>query len=83
MTPPTLEERLRVCRKHLTESIRWKGERLGILEMRRHYSNYFKGFSHFKDFRMRLVTSLDLDEIYSTLEEVFVFYSSMEEVGAS
>jgi tRNA-dihydrouridine synthase len=48
----------------------WKGERLGILEMRRHYANYLKGFPNIKEFRARLVNSLDKNELYEILEEV-------------
>src|SRR5690606_20675735 len=59
LAPPTIEERIQVCRKHLDFSVQWKGERLGILEMRRHYSQYLKGLSHVKDYRMRLVNTLE------------------------
>jgi tRNA-dihydrouridine synthase B len=67
---PSVIERVNVCRKHLDFSIRWKGEKLGMLEMRRHYSNYFKGIDHFKEFRMRLVTLMELSEIQSVLNEI-------------
>lgn len=70
LSPPTIEERVAVVKKHLDFSIRWKGDRLGILEMRRHYSNYFKGIPNFKPVRTRLVESLDLQEIYTTLDQV-------------
>ncbi|MFN5627897.1 MAG: tRNA dihydrouridine synthase DusB [Bacteroidota bacterium] len=72
---PDLEERLKVCLQHLEFSIKWKGHNLGILEMRRHYANYFKGLDHFKDFRMRLVNTMDLQEIYSTMDEIKAKYS--------
>ncbi|MFD1820211.1 putative TIM-barrel protein, nifR3 family [Pseudarcicella hirudinis] len=72
---PTIEDRINVCRKHLDFSIRWKGNHSGIVEMRRHYSNYFKGLDHFKPFRMKLVTSPDYQEITDILQEVAVFYS--------
>jgi tRNA-dihydrouridine synthase B len=68
LSPPSLSERVAVCRKHLDGSIKWKGHNLGIIEMRRHYSNYFKGLDHFKEFRMKLVTSMSYDEILETLE---------------
>jgi len=68
LPPPTLEERLAACRKHLYGSLQWKGERLGILEMRRHYANYLKGLPNIKDFRTKLVSLDTPDE----LEEVFV-----------
>jgi tRNA-dihydrouridine synthase B len=51
IAPPTLEERISVCRTHLVKSVEWKGERLGILEMRKHYGSYFKGMDNFKDFQ--------------------------------
>ncbi len=72
---PDLEERLKVCLQHLEFSIKWKGHNLGILEMRRHYANYFKGLDHFKDFRMRLVNTMDLQEIYTTMDEIKAKYS--------
>ncbi len=67
---PTLKERVAVCREHLEMSVKWKGESLGIVEMRRHYGNYFRGISHFKPYRMTLVTSMDLNEIKDTLYEI-------------
>jgi tRNA-dihydrouridine synthase B len=67
---PTVNDRVNACRMHLEESVKWKGMILGILEMRRHYSNYFKGLPHFKEYRMKLVTSSDLNFLVETLEEV-------------
>jgi tRNA-dihydrouridine synthase B len=72
---PSIEDRVNVCRMHLEKSVEWKGPRVGIFEMRRHYTNYFKGLDHFKDFRMRLVTVDSLDEIQSILNEVLDHYS--------
>jgi len=72
---PSIPERLRVVKKHLELAIQWKGERLGILETRPHYSNYFKGVAHFKPFRIRLVTEDNLDEIYRIFEEIEKHYS--------
>lgn len=68
--PPTLEERVAVCKKHLSFSIEWKGERQGILEMRRHYTNYFKGIPNFKPIRTELVESLEPEEIFATLDKI-------------
>lgn len=68
LPPPTLHERVDVCRRHLLAGIKWKGERLGIVEMRRHYTNYFKGIANFKPYRLKLVTSDFLDEILDTLQ---------------
>jgi tRNA-dihydrouridine synthase B len=70
MKPPTIAERVEVARDHLNMSINWKGQSLGIAEMKRHYSNYFKGIAHFKEYRTRLVTSFDLNEIMATLDEI-------------
>lgn len=67
---PDLAARIAVVRAHLDFSVRWKGEKLGILEMRRHYTNYFKGMSHFKPYRTRLVQEESFAEILATLEEI-------------
>lgn len=71
---PTLEERVEVCKTHLTKSIEWKGEKTGIFEMRRHYSNYFKGLPNFKEFRTKLVSLESLPDIYAVLEEINATY---------
>ena len=70
LTPPTIADRVEAAKQHLDMSVRWKGELLGIAEMKRHYSNYFKGISHFKEYRMKLVTSFNLNEIIDTLNYV-------------
>jgi len=74
LAAPAIEQRVETCRMHLLKSIEWKGDRVGIFEMRRHYSNYFKGFDHFKDFRMKLVTSDSVEEINFILKEVEAHY---------
>ncbi|WP_394992540.1 tRNA dihydrouridine synthase DusB [Emticicia sp.] len=71
---PSISQRVEATRKHLAFSIRWKGDRLGILEMRRHYSNYFKGLPNFKEYRMRLVYSLEWQEISDILDEITIVY---------
>ncbi len=70
LAPPTLTDRVHTAKEHLRMSIEWKGERLGINEMKRHYTNYFRGIREFKEYRTRLVTSFDLDEIWSILDEI-------------
>ncbi len=70
LLPPTITERVEIAKDHLLMSINWKGQSLGIAEMKRHYSNYFKGIAHFKEYRTRLVTSFDLNEILETLNEI-------------
>ncbi len=74
---PSIKERVDVCRIHLDKSIEWKGEHLGIVEMRRHYANYFKGLDHFKAYRMTLVQSYDIAEIHQVLNEVEEHYSAI------
>jgi len=67
---PSVEERVEICRTHAHKSVEWKGEVLGILEMRRHYSNYLKGLPHVKEYRTRLVTVKTLPEVDGILNEV-------------
>ncbi len=67
---PEMEERVRVVIKHLDFSVRWKGEKTGIYEMRRHYSNYFRGIENFKPYRIRLVQSESKSEIEEILAEI-------------
>jgi tRNA-dihydrouridine synthase B len=73
--PPDTRLRVDTCRRHLMHSLQWKGPVTGIYEMRRHYANYFKGYDHFKEFRMRLVTSENQEEIHSILNEILSRYS--------
>ena len=67
---PSIAERVAVCRTHLEKSVEWKGEKTGIFEMRRHYANYFKGISHFKEYRMKLVSLGDIADIHAVLDEI-------------
>ncbi len=66
----SLEERADVARRHLEMSLKWKGEREGVVEMRRHYGNYFRGIPNFKETRMTLVTSMESQEILETLDKI-------------
>ena len=71
--PPSILERINVAKRHLEMSIKWKGDRLGVLETRRHYSNYFKGIKDFKPYRTKLVTlesTKELMNLFSELEEI-------------
>ena len=70
LAPPSVSDRVAIAKEHLEMSVAWKGEGLGIAEMKRHYSNYFKGISHMKEYRMKLVTSFNLQEIYDTLDYI-------------
>jgi tRNA-dihydrouridine synthase B len=65
---PTIVERIAACSTHLEKSIAWKGPKTGVLEMRRHYSNYFKGLDHFKEYRMQLVSAGTFEEVMEILE---------------
>ena len=67
---PNIKEKIKICKQHLIHSIDWKGENLGIAEMKRHYPNYFRGIPNFKPFRIKLVTSESLNEILDTLDEI-------------
>lgn len=70
LAPPSLAERVEVCRRHLQMEVDWKGQILGMLEMRRHYTNYFKHIPNFKPLRMRLVTSENYQELLDTFAEI-------------
>ena len=74
MAPPTLEERIIVCKKHLHKSFEWKGPIAGINEMRRHYTNYLKGLPNIKEFRSKLVTLTTVEEIETVLDELYKYY---------
>ena len=76
---PSLEDKVAVCREHLEKSLEWKGEKLGVLEMRRHYSQYFRGMPGVKEYRSRLVTTMEPDEIFSILGEILSRYESFIE----
>ncbi len=64
---PSMNEKVAICKEHICKSIEWKGEKVGITEMRKHYSGYFKNIPNFKPHRIKLVTSTSLEEIFETL----------------
>ncbi|MFN5331094.1 MAG: tRNA dihydrouridine synthase, partial [Bacteroidota bacterium] len=77
MPAPDLAERIAVTKRHLDFSISWKGEKQGILEMRRHYTNYFRGMPNFKPYRTELVTAesyQEVEEILLQIADVFADY---------
>ncbi len=76
LPPPTVAERVEATKQHLSHSLKWKGERLGIVEMRRHYTNYFRGLRGIKHYRSKLVTSMDINYIFSVLDEIEEVYGS-------
>ena len=77
---PDINERVRVTRAHLDFSVEWKGDRKGIYEMRRHYTNYFRGIPHFKPYRTRLVLAETQSEIHDILEEISVSFKQVQPI---
>lgn len=73
-SPPDINERVGVCKQHLLHSIKFKGERRGMFEMRKHYSNYFKGLPNFKPFKMRLMKEEEADKLIEVLDEIRATY---------
>ena len=67
---PTLADRVAAARQHLEMSLKWKGERLGTVDMRRHYGNYFRGIPHFKDIRIQLVTLMNPADVFAVLDSI-------------
>lgn len=77
---PTILDRIQAAKNHLIWSVEWKGERLGIIEMRRHYTNYFKGIHGFKDFKQKLVTTDGINQMMAIFEEITAVYKDYEMV---
>lgn len=75
LPPPTLEERIKICKQHLESSVEWKGEKRGVFEMRKHYGNYFKGLYNFKPFKVKLVSVESLEEVLNILDEIRETYN--------
>jgi tRNA-dihydrouridine synthase B len=71
---PTISEKVDMARMQFEKSLEFKDAPVGIYEMRRHFSNYFKGLPHFKEMRIQLLTTLDVDEILSLLEQIREVY---------
>lgn len=69
-------ERVEVCRQHLLAAVEWKGERTAVLEMRKHYSGYFKGLFDFKPFRMKLVSLMTVDELLPVFDQIAEHYQN-------
>ncbi len=74
LPPPTITDRLEAVKQHAEYSAEWKGERLGLIEMRQHYSNYFRGIPHFKEFRKRFLEIFTLAEMDELIAEAATFY---------
>ena len=70
--PPSIAERLSVCKRHFQLSLQEKGEHYGIVSLKKHYKSYFKDIENFKEFRIQLLTSNSVSEIleiFSQIEE--------------
>ena len=78
LASPSIEDRVAVCKKHLHKSFVWKGPKVGIFEMRRHYTNYLKGLPGIKDYRLKLVTLETVEEIDAVLDEIEGKYAGYE-----
>ena len=81
--PPTMEERVNAARRHLQMAIDWKGDKLGVFETRRHYTNYFKGIPDFKEFRMKMVTSDEASDVFAAFDEVLLKFGDHQFVQLS
>jgi tRNA-dihydrouridine synthase B len=78
LAPPSIEDRISICRKHLQKSVEWKGLIVGINEMRRHYANYLKGLPNIKEYRNKLVTLKTPEEINEVLDAIAIAYDGFE-----
>ena len=70
LSPPSIAQRVKTAKRHLEMAIAWNGEHAGLYETRRHYTNYFKGIPHFKEYRLRMVTSDTKEGVFEVFEEV-------------
>jgi tRNA-dihydrouridine synthase B len=77
LPPPDVSERVRVAKEHLRHSITWKGDKLGVIEMRRHYTNYFRSLEGIKHYRSMLVTEMDPEVLLGILNEIEEHYSGL------
>lgn len=78
LDPISMTERVEAARRHLQMAIDWKGEKLGVFETRRHYTNYFKGIPNFKEYRMKMVTSDASKDVFDTFDEVLNKFSDYQ-----
>ncbi|MBD3582186.1 tRNA dihydrouridine synthase DusB [Flavobacterium selenitireducens] len=78
LSAPTMKDRIEAARNHLTWAMEWKGDKLGIVETRRHYTNYFKGIANFKEYRQKLVTTDGKDDLFAIFDTIADVYSDYE-----
>ncbi|MCB0374646.1 MAG: tRNA dihydrouridine synthase DusB [Sinomicrobium sp.] len=78
LPPPDTRERVAVAKRHLEMSVAWKGERLGVVETRRHYTNYFKGIPDIKPYRQRMLTADTAEAVFAVLDEVATVFGDYQ-----
>jgi hypothetical protein len=78
LPPPSMKERVETAKRHLEMAIKWKGEKLGVFETRRHYSNYFRGVTGIKPYRMKMVTSDASEDVFKVLDEVLTVFKTYQ-----
>lgn len=78
LNPPSIEERIAACKQHLQRSLEWKGPVLGVVETRRHYTNYFKGMFGIKEYRKKLVTTDEPERLFEILDEISENFADYE-----
>ena len=78
LSPPTIKDRVETARRHLQMAIDWKGDKLGVFETRRHYTNYFKGIPHFKEYRLQMITLDNASEVFEVFNEVAANFQEAE-----
>ena len=78
LAPPNIHERAHAARQHLSDSLAWKGPKLGVLEMRRHYAPYFKGLQDIKPYRARLVNEMEPATLFAILDEIEYVYANLD-----
>jgi len=81
LSPPDIHERVDICSLHLQKSVEWKGERVALNEIKKHYSDYFKGYYDFKHFKVALMGAGSLDEVNTILDEIKNTYSTKNELS--
>jgi nifR3 family TIM-barrel protein len=74
LPPPSMSERVEICKNHIVQSIKWKGEDVSLREIRKHFSNYFRGYYNIKPYRMRLVTAKSFDDVNQVFKELLQEY---------
>lgn len=78
LSPPNIEQRIAACKQHLQRSLEWKGPVLGVVETRRHYTNYFKGMFGIKEYRKKLVTTDEPERLFEILDEISEQFADYE-----